>query len=535
MPDNERDTFWQWFWPLALALVMALGMYLGYQMHAQLQGSSAVTEHRLTKVDTLLELIRQKYVDSISTRKLLDLAITKLLEELDPHSAYLPARALEESQIALEGDFEGIGIQFYIVQDTIMVINVLPGGPSEMVGLQPGDKIIYVDTQQVAGVGITADEVVRLLRGPRGTKVTVKVKRKGVDSLLTFTIQRDVVEVSSVEAAFMLDDSTGYIKIANFGEKTPDEVRQTLEELLMQGMERLILDLRGNPGGYLQSAVQVADEFLPGRKLVVYTKGRSVPTTKYYTRREGLFEKGPMVVLVNEGTASAAEILSAALQEWGRAKIVGRPTFGKGLVQEQFILPDRSAVRLTVARYYTPSGRNLQRPYKGPLVESKDSATHTFFVTPAGDTLYTEGGVQPDVYVGPDTLFWTHPLVHRLMASGALVQFAYQYASAHGDQIKRRYSDPAEFARHWQEPTLISEFRSWLAQQGYQLPDEVWQEDIQPIELLVKAYIARQLWGPEGYYRVILQTDPAIHVALQQLNSSAQEQAMSTGGVGQQE
>ncbi len=515
----DRARSWK---PLLYALLVAGGMVIGYKLHKDLYPQQElISKHRTeNKIDTLLQLIQERYVDSISTDKLLDIAIRKLLEELDPHSAYMDKESLEEAKIALEGDFEGIGIQFYIVQDTIMVIQVIPGGPSEFAGLQPGDKIIKIDTLDVAGKGITASKVVKLLRGKRGSKVKVTVLRSGLDTPLTFTIVRDVVKVSSIEAAFMLDDSTGYIRLTNFAQNTPSELREALQELLMRGMKQLILDLRGNPGGYLQIAVEVADEFLAGKKLVVYTEGRNHKRQEYYTSRPGLFEKGKLVVLVDEGTASAAEILASALQEWGRAKLVGRPTFGKGLVQEQYMMPDRSAVRLTVARYYTPSGRSLQKPYKSPLVESKDSATKTFFITPAGDTLYHEGGVQPDIYVEPDTSLLMNPLLIKLSSSGALIQFAYHYASNHGKELKTKFGDPEVFAEEWQpDEKFIQYFLSWLKQNKIDVSQEELNKYGKPVFSLIKAHIARQLWGTDGFYIVRSKDDLAIKKALEVLAS----------------
>ncbi len=516
----DRNNVWK---PFLYSLLVAGGMLIGYKIHKDLYPQQELLSRQRTetKIDTLLQLIQERYVDSISTEKLLDIAIRKLLEELDPHSAYMDRESLEEAQIALEGDFEGIGIQFYIVQDTIMVIQVFPGGPSEFAGLRAGDKIIKIDTLNVAGVGITADKVVKLLRGKRGSQVNVTVLRTGTDTPLTFTIIRDVVHVSSIEAAFMIDDSTGYIRLSNFAQNTADELREALQGLLLRGMKQLILDLRGNPGGYLQVAVQVADEFLPGRKLVVYTEGRNHKRQEFYTSRKGLFEKGKMVVLIDEGTASAAEILASALQEWGRATLIGRPTFGKGLVQEQYMMPDKSAVRLTVARYYTPSGRSLQKPYRSPLVESKDSATKTFFITPAGDTLYHEGGVQPDIYVEPDTSLMLNPLLHKLSAKGALVQFAYQYASKFGNIIKRTYSDPEVFADEWRPDNSFKQyFLSWLKQNKISVSEEELQRFGEPVFNLIKAHIARQLWGTDGFYIVRSRHDPAIKKALEFLQQA---------------
>ncbi len=513
----DRNNVWK---PFLYSLLVAGGMFIGYKIHKDLYPQQALLSRQRTetKIDTLLQLIQERYVDSISTDKLLDVAIRKLLEELDPHSAYMDKESLEEAQIALEGDFEGIGIQFYIVQDTIMVVQVIPGGPSEFAGLQAGDKIIKIDTLNVAGVGITASKVVRLLRGKRGSSVRVTVLRSGVDTPITFNIIRDVVHVSSIEASFMINDSTGYIRISNFAQNTADELRDALQELLLRGMKQLILDLRGNPGGYLQVAVQVADEFLSGRKLVVYTEGRNHRRQNFYTSRKGLFEQGKMVVLIDEGTASAAEILASALQEWGRATLVGRPTFGKGLVQEQYMMPDQSAVRLTVARYYTPSGRSLQKPYKSPLVESKDSATKTFFITPAGDTLYHEGGVQPDVYVEPDTSLFMNPLLHKLSVRGALIQFAYHYASKFGNQIRKEFGDAEVFANEWHpDPSFKQYFLSWLKQNEIPVSEDEIQKFGEPVFTLIKAHIARQLWGTNGFYIVRSKDDPAVKKALEVL------------------
>ncbi|MGB1032256.1 MAG: S41 family peptidase, partial [Flavobacteriales bacterium] len=343
---------------MALGL-LAVGMLFSSLTQAQKTDPQSTTE----KFGTLLYYIEQMYVDSVDSEALTEKAIRGMLEDLDPHSSYISSSDVQDANAPLKGNFDGIGIQFNILKDTILVVSPISGGPSEKLGIQAGDKIVTVDGQVVAGVGITNNDVRDKLMGPKDTKVTVGIKRKGAKKLIDFDIIRDKIPIYSVDASYMLDDNIGYIKVNRFGKTTMQELREGLVKMKNQGMKDLVLDLQGNGGGYLQTAIEMADEFLSEQKLIVFTQGRAFPKDDFYAKREGLFEKGRLVVLIDEGSASASEIVSGAIQDWDRGLIIGRRSFGKGLVQRPVPLPDGSEVRLTVQKYYTPSGRCIQKPY----------------------------------------------------------------------------------------------------------------------------------------------------------------------------
>ncbi|MFM7722494.1 MAG: S41 family peptidase, partial [Bacteroidota bacterium] len=321
------------------------------------------------KFNALINYIEGLYVDTVDSKKLTEAAIVALLAELDPHSTYISAEELQEANEPLEGSFDGIGVQFNILRDTIMVVEPIPGGPSEKLGIRAGDKIVSVDGINMAGIGIKNNDVFKKLRGPRGTKVKVGIQRKGNKDLLVYEITRDKIPIYSIDASFMVDDEVGYVKVSRFAKTTPEELTKALKKLKGQGMKDLILDLQDNGGGMLSAAIDMCDEFLNGDKLVVFTQGRSFPKEEYRARPKvkGNFEEGRLVVLIDESSASASEIVSGAIQDWDRGVIVGRRSFGKGLVQRPIPLPDGSAVRLTVQKYYTPAGRCIQKPYEKGL------------------------------------------------------------------------------------------------------------------------------------------------------------------------
>ena len=348
--------------PILFALVMVLGMMIGYQLRDKTQGSRFLTLNKRSALQELIELIRNKYVDPVKADSLTQVAADDLLSKLDPHSVYIPAKDLMDVNEELMGNFQGIGVEFQLFSDTVHVITVVKGGPSERAGIQVGDRFIKVaDSISIAGVKIKPDKVRSLLRGPADTKVQVTLLRGGVEK--NIIIQRGTIPLPTVDVSYMIEPGKGFIRINRFGEPTYEEFMQQLEKLQAQGMKELILDLRGNGGGLLKEATDIADEFLEGDKLIVYTEGEHMPKMEYRCKRDGLFEKGKLVVLVDETSASASEVLSGALQDWDRATIIGRRSFGKGLVQQQFQLSDGSAVRLTIARYFTPLGRNIQKPY----------------------------------------------------------------------------------------------------------------------------------------------------------------------------
>ncbi|MEI8060138.1 MAG: S41 family peptidase, partial [Ferruginibacter sp.] len=356
--NNNKTQVWL---PLLFSITLIAGMYLGYTMRDNMPGKSFFYMQKRRPIQEIMDLIKNKYVDDVKSEELADTAIQAILSKLDPHSVFIPAEALQTVNEDLEGKFYGIGIEFSIIDDTLNVINVLKDGPSFKAGLLTGDKFLKVNDSAITGKSFNADKIRKFLRGDRSEKVGITILR-GLGQQ-TITVIRDAVPLYSLDAAYMIDKNTGYILLNKFSQQTYREFMDALMNLKKQGLQKLILDLRGNGGGILDEAVEIADEFLPGDKLITYTEGKHTSKKEYRCRREGQFETGALVVLADEGTASASEILIGALQDWDRASIIGRRSFGKGLVQEQFDLSDNSALRLTIARYYTPVGRSIQRPY----------------------------------------------------------------------------------------------------------------------------------------------------------------------------
>jgi carboxyl-terminal processing protease len=516
--------------PVIIALSISLGILIGATFF-QAQGENTLRK-RYPKIEEVLSYIELYYVDDVNLEELTDYSIEKLLEKLDPHSAYIPAEETALVNADLEGSFEGIGIEYMLLNDTIEVVTPLAGGPAEQVGLLPGDKIIRIDGENVAGIGIDHLGVFKRLRGKKGSRVTVEVKRQGIHRPLTFTITRDRINTQSVYA-FMFDKHTGYIKISNFAANTHHEFQEALKKLKREGMRELILDLRDNPGGYLDRATDIADEFLPDDYLIVYTDGRGTRfDSKIKATNRGQFEKGKVVVLINEGSASASEIVAGALQDNDRAWLVGRRSFGKGLVQMPIDLQDGSELRLTISRYYTPSGRCIQKPYDGNKdhyeeelwkryesgelfrPDSIQFADSLKFKTRKGRTVYGGGGIMPDFFVPADTGALVK-LESEIYASGALQEMAIHYAR----QINKNDYTPASFNEKWQMPApLWQSFLDKLAQK--EVDTALLQTDSTAKASVIhdlKALIARQLWGYEAFYYILYQQDPFIRKAMEVL------------------
>lgn len=517
--------------PVVLGLVLAGGIWLG---------TSLVPERKTTaynKLGDVLDYIQQEYVDTVSRRRLVDMGIEKMLEQLDPHSAYIPAEDLQSANEPLEGNFEGIGIEFHLQQDTIMVVSVISGGPSERVGLMPGDRIVKVNGKTVANKSLKNEDVFKLLRGKGGTQVTVTVYRDSHSGLRDFKIIRGKIPINSVDVAYMMNKSVGYIKISRFAATTYDEFIKSLRLLQDKGMQKLILDLRGNPGGYLDAATRMADEFLDGKKLIVYTKGRSRPRTDYYADSPGLFEKGDVVVLLDEGSASASEIVAGALQDWDRATLMGRRSFGKGLVQEQTVFPDGSAMRLTIARYYTPTGRSIQKPYDKGTREYEEEVYNRYlhgelenadsihfpdslkYKTPKGKIVYGGGGIMPDVFIPRDTIYESE-MFDKIFASGSLNQFAYDYVDGNR-KLLSTYTSASDFRERFVVTNaILDELVAFAVTRGVKRSDKDLKHSEPLLKNNLKAYIGRLLYQNEGLYPVLHEMDPAVQRALQVLNGS---------------
>jgi len=487
-----------------------------------------------SKFDEVMYYINNVYVDTVKVAELEEEAIVAMMDELDPHSQYISLEEFNAVNDPLLGSFEGIGVQFRIVEDTITIVNTIKGGPSEKVGIMAGDRIVYVDDSLVAGIKIKNDGVMRLLKGPKGTKVKVKNYRRGVEGLLEFTITRDVIPTYSVDVAYMLDEATGYIKLSKFSATTHKEFVQAAKKLKSEGMTKLVFDLRGNAGGFLNEAVEIADEFLPKGSLVVFTEGRQRPRNTYYARKKGLLEDMPVAVLIDGESASASEIVAGALQDNDRGTIVGRRSFGKGLVQEQIMLSDNSAIRVTVARYYTPTGRCIQKPFTGKkedyLFESYEryengelfSADSIHFAdslkyyTPKGKVVYGGGGIMPDVYV-PLVDDSTEYYFNKITNTGVLYQYAFDYCDSHRRELAK-YKTLKDFERSFHVTDAMFNELVKRAEskklKGNDLEKKVARREA---DILLKAYIARDLFDEEGFYPIYRAMDDVLQKALEVL------------------
>lgn len=490
---------------------------LSFSFLAKSQANRAAKE----KLFTLLDYIDNYYVEDVDQNELVENAIKKILKDLDPHSVYISKKDVEKMNEPLKGNFEGIGIQFNILDDTIMIVATIAGGPSEKVGLMAGDKIIKVEKEIVAGVGIDNKGVAERLRGDKGTKVNIKIKRNGVKRLLNFLIIRDKIPIFSINASYMVNDEIGYIKVNRFAAKTPEELLKAINELKAKGMKKLILDLKGNGGGYLKSAFIMADEFLADNKMIVYTEGENSSKKKMHATAYGNWENNKVIVLVDQSSASASEIVSGALQDWDRGLVVGRRTFGKGLVQRPFPLPDGSQIRLTVANYYTPSGRSIQKSYeKGTDAyrrelseryksgELTDSLKHEFpdslkFKTANGRTVFGGGGISPDVYVSMDTSGISDYYID-VFSKGIINKFCLSYVDKHRKELEKYYTNVNYFKENFDiDKIFMDDFVKYTIKNKVELDEKGIEESYELLKIRIKALIARDLFDEEAYYIII--------------------------------
>ncbi|MBV42503.1 MAG: peptidase S41 [Crocinitomicaceae bacterium] len=479
-------------------------------------------ESQGNKLQSLLFHIENMYVEDVDFESIVETAIVNMLEEMDPHSVYIPAEDLQAADEPLNGNFEGVGIQFNIFKDTIMVVSPISGGPSEKLGIMAGDRIVTVDGEMVAGIGVTNKDVQRLLKGPKGTLVTVGIKRGNESDLITFEIIRDKIPIYSVDASFMVTPEIGYIKVNRFAKTTMTEMYSAFLKLKRAGMKDLVLDLQGNGGGMLRTAIQMADEFLSEDKLLVYTEGRMFPRENTRARIPGRFEKGRLVVLIDQGSASASEIVSGAVQDWDRGLIVGRRSFGKGLVQRPVRLTDDSAVRLTVQKYYTPAGRCIQKSYEegveeyrkekyqrfesGELMsmdslELPDSLKYATRIT--GRTVYGGGGILPDVFVPLDTTD-NSAYFSSILRKGLDSRFALSYVDSLRTELESEFPTEDEFMEKFEvDEAMSADFQEFLTAEGIEWDADGWTRSGNAITLRLKAMIGRNLVEPSTFYRVI--------------------------------
>ncbi len=476
----------------------------------------------LQKLQLSFKLISTFYVDSVDDKQLVEDAIVGMLDKLDPHSEYLSQDEVALLNEPLDGSFEGIGIQFNILKDTLMVVSPISGGPSEKVGVNAGDRILYIDDENVAGIGLKNSDVKSRLKGKKGTKVIIKVLRRGVKNLLSFTIERDKIPIHSVEASYMATSEIGYVKINQFSSTTHDEFTESLKVLQEKGMRNLILDLRGNPGGYLKAAIDIADEFLHHQKLIVYTEGLSNPRREFYSTSKGLFKEGKVIVLINEGSASASEIVSGAIQDWDRGIIVGRRSFGKGLVQRPLNLQDGSMIKLTIAKYYTPSGRCIQKPYdkgkkqykqeiytrysKDNQSEKKDSSdllANKYYTKTSNRVVYGGGGITPDIELSIDTTNYSD-YYRDIVANGVLYRFALSFVDENRKELEENFKDFDSFKNGFTiNKDIVSALLKEAEKEKFSSNEEDVEVSIPILKTQLKALIARNIWSPNEYFQII--------------------------------
>ena len=490
------------------------------------------------KFGQFIDYLDNYYVDTVNAEQIVEDAIIGILENLDPHSTYIPADEIKKRREPLQGNFEGVGIQFNILNDTLYVISPISGGPSERVGVMAGDKIIKVDGENIAGVGLTNEDVFRLLRGKKGTEVTISVKRRNVTKFIDFHITRDKIPLYSVDASYMVDDSTGYIKINRFSATTIEEFKKAAIELKNKNARNLILDLTNNGGGYLDAAVKLADEFLQNQKLIVYTEGIHAPKFEYLATVDGNFEQGKVIILIDEGSASASEIVSGAVQDWDRGIVIGRRSFGKGLVQREMPLHDGSALRITVAKYYTPSGRLIQKPfdkgidnyhreilnrYSNGELMSSDSINFPdslkYKTLEMGRIVFGGGGIMPDIFVPFDTSFFSN-YYRDIVRKGILNNFVLEYVDINRNKLLKDYESFSDYNEFFKiDEKLFVRFTSFAEKEGVKKNKDDLNVSKPQLDMMLKALIARNLFGNDEFFQIYNTTNKTYLKAIEVINT----------------
>jgi carboxyl-terminal processing protease len=517
--------------PLIIAISVASGIIIGNLLKQNSQPVFSIGHANPNKLTSILRLIETGYVDSVNTAEIIEKTIPELLKNLDPHTAYIPARNMQEVQEEMRGNFSGIGVQFSIQEDTVRVIEVVSGGPSSKVGILPGDRIVTVDDSLIAGVDVQNETVLNLLRGEKNTTVRVGVVRKGYDEKLEFEITRDDIPLISVDVSYMIDDETGFIKVNRFAESTYDEFMQGMQNLNQSGMEKLIVDLRQNPGGSLSSVLQIVDEFLEKGEAILYTEGLNQPRKTYNASGRNTWKDVKVYVLIDEFSASASEIFAGAMQDNDRGLVIGRRSFGKGLVQEQIPLMDGSALRLTVARFYTPSGRCIQKSYENGNEEYFNDLYSRFshmeqlsadsiqfndslkYQTKSGRIVYGGGGIMPDIFVPADTS-GNSPYFDKIYRKGLIYTFAYNYADNNRETLTQ-FQTAEEFDAYLSKQNLLDEFVEYAREKGVPRDAKELNQSGKIIHTQLKAYIARNIIGEEGFYPIIRQIDNTLQKAIE--------------------
>lgn len=520
------------FAPILLALCVIIGILIGTFYTKHFSGNRlSIINSGSNRLNNLLRIIDDQYVDTVNIDSLVEKAMPQILSELDPHSVYISAKDVQAVADDLKGSFSGVGIEFTIREDTIHIQNVIAGGPAESAGLLAGDKIVAVDGKNFTGKQVTNSEAMRRLKGPKNTKVKLGILRYGQKEVKNFVVTRDDIETKSIAAAYMIDEEVGYIRIKSFGEKTYYEFLTALAQLSQEGFSNLVIDLRDNVGGLMSSAIRIANEFLPAKRMIVYTEGRKMKREEYLSDGRGSYQKIPLVVLINEGSASASEIFAGAMQDNDRATIIGRRSFGKGLVQQQIEFSDHSMIRLTIARYYTPSGRCIQKPYvdgkdksyEEDLVQrylhgeffSQDSIQHKgpAFHTSIGRTVYGGGGITPDIFIPEDTLNMTSYYKEAVM-SGLVMQYAFQYTDDNR-QLLKEYDSLASLQAYLKRQGLVERFVTYANQHGLQRRNLMIQKSYRLLDRFLTSRIVYNILNEEAWAEYINQDDPVIKSALE--------------------
>jgi carboxyl-terminal processing protease len=539
---NTNNPFTVWI-PLMMAVMLATGLFIGLRLGKSNRSVVRVTDANgnvveLTKVEEVLRFIDAKYLEGIDPYALEDAAIEGMLKKLDPHSSYISKDKIRGVKESLQGNFDGIGIEFFMLDDTILVVGVIPGGPSDKAGVEVGDRIVRVNDSTLAGKGLKNTEVVNKLKGTAGSTVKIEIKRRGTYNPLKVSITRGQIPMASIDASFMLNEKTGYIRISRFSGQTFKEFMIAFEDLTKnKGMKDLVIDLRGNPGGYLNEATDILNQLFDDKRLLVYTEGRSYKRKEYKSNGRAYFRIGKIAVLINEGSASASEILAGALQDNDRGIVIGRRSFGKGLVQEQYDLSDSSALRLTVARYYTPSGRLIQRPYregesdeyeedfefryKSGELSYRDSikiSDSTAYKTTGGRVVYGGGGIIPDIFVPIDTILYND---FYLQLARFIPDFVYRYMDANYKSFSN-YSSINSFIDSYNvNAKMVDDFIAFALKKGeIEKNDKIMQLSKPQFAHSIKAQIAQQIFRSEGYYRCLSKKDKDILKALEELKRS---------------